>query len=131
MIASPDISRWQLVDQLLVVDADQAVGGESWPGAVSEQSLEAEAVIGGSDHGPINGKPAMACLPSHHLGGIPFVEKIVSHQIAENTSADHLCEGVKAAIVKLGGLKKDEGAVVIVWFESTGRGDHVEVEMSI
>jgi hypothetical protein len=28
-------------------------------------------------------------------------------------------------------LKEDEGAVVIVWFESAGRGDHVEVEMSV
>jgi hypothetical protein len=70
-------------------------------------------------------------LPCQHLGGIPFVEEIVSHQIAEDTSVDHLCEGIKAAIVKLGGLKEDEPAVVIVWFESAGRGDHVEVEMSI
>jgi hypothetical protein len=114
----------------LVVDAGQAVGGESWSCSVSEQSLQTEAVIGGGDYGAINGKPAVA-LPCQHLGGIPFVEEILSHQIAEDTSADHLCEGIIAAIVKLGGLKEDEPAVVIVWFESARRGDHVDVEMSV
>jgi hypothetical protein len=39
VIASPNISRGQLVEQLLVIDAGQAVGGENRPGAVSEQSL--------------------------------------------------------------------------------------------
>jgi hypothetical protein len=107
VIASPNISRGQLVEQLLVIDAGQAVGGENRPGAVSEQSLEAEAVIGGGDHGPINGKSAVA-LPCQHLRGIPFVEEIVSHQIAENTSADHLCEGVKAVRV----LKQQSSSLV-------------------
>ena len=54
VIASPNISWGQLVEQLLVIDAGQAVGGESWPCTVSEQSLEAEAVIGRGDYGPIN-----------------------------------------------------------------------------
>jgi len=94
VIASPNISIRQLVHQLLVVDAGQAVGCESRPRAVSEQSLQTEAVIGGGKHGPINGKPTVA-LPCQHLGGMPFVEEIVSHQIAEDTSADYLCEDVK------------------------------------
>ena len=44
-------------------------------------------------------------LPCHHLGGVPFVEEIVSHEIAEEASADSLCEALEAAVVELGGSK--------------------------
>jgi len=134
VIATPNIARWQLVDQMLVVNASQAARCESWSRAVSEQSLQTEAVIGGGDHGAINGKPAVA-LPCQHLGGVPFVEEIVSHEIAEDTSANHLSEGLEgegleAKVVELGGLKEDEAAV-IVWCEGAGRDDDVEVGMSV
>jgi hypothetical protein len=58
---------------------------------------------------------------------MPIVEEIVSYEIAEDTSANDLCEALEAAVVELGGLKEDEPAVVIVWREGARRGDHVEV----
>jgi len=45
------------------------------------------------------GKPTVV-LPCQHLGGVPFVEEIVSHEITEDTSSDYLCEALEAAFVR-------------------------------
>jgi len=103
---------------------------EGWPGAVTEEALEAGAVVTLDAHGSVDAEPT-GSLPGKHVEGVELVEQPVGAEVPKHaTLNDALEPGPVLGLEERRLVKASRTGVGVAGLrEDAVEDDHVEVEV--
>ena len=103
--------------------------GERRPGAVTEEALNARAVLALDADGSVYTEPARP-LPGEHAGRIDVVEEAPGVEVAEHAALDDALELDPVDLVELGGLMEVDRPIGPL-AEDSVEDDEVEMKMRV
>jgi hypothetical protein len=88
----------------------EALEGEGWPGAVTDQPLDACPVVALDANGGVDAEAAGA-LPGEHALGIGLVEKAAGAEVPEHAALNDTLEVEPVGLVEQSRFVKEDGSV--------------------
>jgi hypothetical protein len=107
----------------------EALEGEGWPGAVTDQPLDACPVVALDANGGVDAEAAGA-LPGKHAFGIGIVEKAACAEVPEHAALDDTLEVEPVVFGEHGGLTEADSSVGGLR-EDAVENDEVKVEVGV
>jgi hypothetical protein len=107
----------------------EALEGEGWPGAVTDQALDACTVVALDANGGVDAEAAGA-LPGEHALGIGLIEKAAHTEVPEHTALNDTLEAEPVMFVEQAGLVEAHSSVGDLR-EDAVEDDEVEVEVRV
>ena len=107
--AASGVGLGQDVEDLVRAAADQveAFEGEGWPGAITDEPLQAVAVGGLKADAPIEAKTA-AVLPRQHVPGVVGLQEAVADHVSEDPFSHRVLEAVQEFVGESRGFVETE-----------------------